>query len=72
MVAKVGDFGLSKMISIEGASHVTTMAKGTAGYIDPEYVKNLTLNLLWHYFLRFYLEDSIEIEHAIKSSCCGI
>jgi serine/threonine protein kinase len=46
MVAKVGDFGLSKMISIEGASHVTTMAKGTAGYIDPEYVKNLTLNLL--------------------------
>jgi serine/threonine protein kinase len=46
MVAKVGDFGLSKMISIEGASHVTTMAKGTAGYIDPEYAKNLALNLL--------------------------
>ncbi|CAM6035385.1 unnamed protein product, partial [Sphagnum compactum] len=39
MIAKVADFGLSKLHVMEqgDASHITTVVKGTAGYLDPEY-----------------------------------
>ncbi|CAN5956070.1 unnamed protein product [Sphagnum jensenii] len=38
MVAKVADFGLSKLRAMEqgDASHITTNVKGTPGYVDPE------------------------------------
>ncbi|KFK24692.1 hypothetical protein AALP_AA8G012400 [Arabis alpina] len=38
---KVADFGISKLIALDGVGvqrdHVTTIVKGTPGYVDPEY-----------------------------------
>ncbi|KAJ4829904.1 hypothetical protein Tsubulata_025133, partial [Turnera subulata] len=35
--AKLSDFGLSRTFPLESDSHVSTVAAGTPGYLDPEY-----------------------------------
>ncbi|EFJ18504.1 hypothetical protein SELMODRAFT_112637, partial [Selaginella moellendorffii] len=40
--AKVADFGISKLVSLE-ATHVSTTVHGTPGYIDPQYQQNYQL-----------------------------
>ncbi|PQQ17170.1 hypothetical protein Pyn_18442 [Prunus yedoensis var. nudiflora] len=42
--AKIADFGISKVLSTESATHVSTAAKGTFGYLDPQYCNTKQLN----------------------------
>ena len=41
--AKVADFGFAKLAPTD-ASHISTQVKGTAGYLDPEYLRTYQLN----------------------------
>ncbi|PRQ45813.1 putative transferase, protein kinase RLK-Pelle-LRR-I-1 family [Rosa chinensis] len=42
--AKIADFGLSKVLTTESATHISTDAKGTFGYLDAGYCNTGQLN----------------------------
>lgn len=40
----MADFGFARLAATDtGATHVSTQVKGTAGYLDPEYLKTYQL-----------------------------
>src|SRR5690349_21128436 len=42
--AKVADFGFARMVpEVDSPTHISTQVKGTAGYLDPEYVRTYQL-----------------------------
>ena len=42
--AKVADFGLARFVpEVPDVTHISTQIKGTAGYLDPEYMKSYQL-----------------------------
>ncbi|OIW16522.1 hypothetical protein TanjilG_32193 [Lupinus angustifolius] len=41
--AKVADFGFARLSDDPGATHISTQVKGTAGYVDPEYMTTYQL-----------------------------
>ncbi|OIW02563.1 hypothetical protein TanjilG_24014 [Lupinus angustifolius] len=41
--AKVADFGFARLSDDPGATHISTEVKGTAGYMDPEYLRTYQL-----------------------------
>ncbi|XP_024012711.1 calmodulin-binding receptor-like cytoplasmic kinase 1 isoform X1 [Eutrema salsugineum] len=42
--AKVADFGFARLVSEDpGATHISTQVKGSAGYVDPDYLRTFQL-----------------------------
>jgi serine/threonine protein kinase len=65
-IAKVADFGLSRLIYGEDhITHVTTNVKGTTWYLDPEYVFNHI-----HHGPTIVMCDKLQIDLLIDYILC--
>ncbi|EPS71974.1 hypothetical protein M569_02784 [Genlisea aurea] len=71
MRAKVSDFGLSKL-AVDGASHVSSIVRGTVGYLDPEYYISQQLTEKSDvYSFGVILLELISAQEAISSESFG-
>nr|XP_043610918.1 probable LRR receptor-like serine/threonine-protein kinase At1g67720 [Erigeron canadensis] len=67
MRAKVSDFGLSKL-AVDGTSHVSSIVRGTLGYLDPEYyISNRLTNKSDIYGFGVILLELISGQEAISN-----
>ncbi|KAL8214455.1 hypothetical protein R6Q57_003904 [Mikania cordata] len=72
MSAKVSDFGLSKL-AVEGTSHVSSIVRGTVGYLDPEYyISNRLTDKTDIYSFGVILLELISGQEAISNENFGI
>ncbi|KAK1426088.1 hypothetical protein QVD17_14756 [Tagetes erecta] len=72
MMAKVSDFGLSKL-AIDGTSHVSSIVRGTVGYLDPEYyISNRLTDKTDIYSFGVILLELISGQEAISNENFGI
>ncbi|XP_042476517.1 probable LRR receptor-like serine/threonine-protein kinase At1g67720 isoform X1 [Macadamia integrifolia] len=72
MRAKVSDFGLSKL-AVDGASHVSSIVRGTVGYLDPEYyVSQQLTDKSDVYSFGVILLELISGQEAISNESFGI
>ncbi|KAJ0470033.1 putative protein kinase RLK-Pelle-LRR-I-1 family [Helianthus annuus] len=72
MKAKVSDFGLSKL-AIDGISHVSSIVRGTLGYLDPEYyISNHLTEKSDIYSFGVILLELISGKEAISNESFGI
>ncbi|XP_071719875.1 probable LRR receptor-like serine/threonine-protein kinase At1g67720 [Rutidosis leptorrhynchoides] len=72
MKAKVSDFGLSKL-AVDGTSHVSSIVRGTLGYLDPEYyISNRLTDKSDIYSFGVILLELISGQEAISNVNFGI
>ncbi|XP_076917760.1 putative LRR receptor-like serine/threonine-protein kinase At1g67720 [Bidens hawaiensis] len=72
MRAKVSDFGLSKL-AVDGTSHVSSIVRGTVGYLDPEYyISNRLTEKTDIYSFGVILLELISGQEAISNENFGI
>ncbi|KAI3512094.1 hypothetical protein L1887_19284 [Cichorium endivia] len=72
MRAKVSDFGLSKL-AVDGTSHVSSIVRGTLGYLDPEYyISNRLTDKSDIYSFGVILLELISGQEAISNENFGI
>ncbi|MFS7908663.1 putative protein kinase RLK-Pelle-LRR-I-1 family [Helianthus anomalus] len=71
MRAKVSDFGLSKL-TVDGTSHVSSVVRGTLGYLDPEYyISNRLTDKTDIYSFGVILLELISGKEAISNESFG-
>lgn len=72
MRAKVSDFGLSKL-AVDGTSHVSSIVRGTLGYLDPEYyISNRLTDKSDIYSFGVILLELISGQEAISNVSFGV